>query len=241
MSTESVRGLVIKETPSGEADKYITVLTEDSGKVVLLARGARKPKSKLMSAASLFVYGEFFYFNGGGFKSLNSADILEGFYGIQSDYERLVYSSYVVEAADKTAYGDTGELLRLVLYTLTAIAKTGLRPALIVCAFRLKLLDTAGFLNTEGICVLCGGEGGFFSPEEGGFVCRKCADGIADAERVSPGFKKAVMHIMESDMRNIFSFDVSESVFKELEEITSVCVRRYIDSNFKTEKLIKTL
>ena len=85
MSTENVRGLIIKETMSGEADKYITVLTEGAGQITLLARGARKPKSKLMSAASHFVYGDFFYFQGSGFKSLNSADILDGFYGLQTD------------------------------------------------------------------------------------------------------------------------------------------------------------
>lgn len=241
MSTENVRGLIIKETMSGEADKYITVLTEGAGKITLLARGARKPKSKLMSAASLFVYGDFFYFQGSGFKSLNSADILDGFYGLQTDYDRLVYASYVAEAADKTGYDDTAELLHLVLYTLTALAKTRMNPALIVCAFRFKLLDIMGFLNTETTCLNCGSGADYFSPNEGGFVCAECAAGCADAERVSIGFKKAFDHITGQDMKSMFSFNVSEGVFDELNRLSDRCIRLYIDSGFKTDKLINAL
>lgn len=241
MSTESIRGLIIKEIMSGEADKYITVLTEDAGRVTLLARGARKPKSKLMSAASVFVYGDFFYFQGSGFKSLNSADILDGFYGLRNNYDRLVYASYVVEAADKTGYDDTAELLHLVLYTLTALAKTSLNPALIICAFRFKLLDIMGFLNTETICLNCGNDADCFSPSEGGFVCAECAAGCADAERVSMGFKKAFGHITGRDMKSMFSFNVAESVFDELNDLSDRCIRLYIDSEFKTDKLINAL
>ena len=134
MSTESVRGLVISEYSKGEADKYITILTENEGKVTLLARGAKKLKSKFMAAAGVFNYGEFFYFKGNGFNSLNDADVDESFDNIKKDYAKLAYASFIIEAADKTAYGDTEELLRLTLYALTALDKTDISPEVVNCA-----------------------------------------------------------------------------------------------------------
>ena len=242
MSAELVKGLVISENASGEADKYITVLTEDEGKVTLLARGAKKPKSKFMAAAGLLNYGTFHYFKGNGFNSLNSADITESFSGIKTDYEKLAYASFILEAADKTAYGDTAELLRLTLYALTALDKTQIQPTIINCAFKIKLLGIMGFLNTEDECVNCGEENiSFFSADEGGFLCDNCRKKFVDSVAVSNGSKRAMEYIHLSEMKKIFSFNVSETVMKELEAISDKGIRLNISREFKTDKILKTL
>lgn len=241
MSTESVKGLIISERQSGESDKYLTVLTEKDGVLTLLARGAKKPKSKFMSVG-IFSFGEFFYFKGNGFNSLNSADIEENFFALQTDYEKLAYASFVLEAASLTAYGDTSSLLQLVLYTLTAMAKTDISPKVITCAFRLKLLHILGLLNAEEGCVCCEkAETDFFSAKAGGFVCSACRQNVTDAVKISGGTKRAVMYIAESSLKKIFSFNVSDMVYRELNEISDRCMREHIKSEFKTDKIIKTL
>ena len=242
MSTESVRGLVISEYSKGEADKYITILTENEGKVTLLARGAKKLKSKFMAAAGVFNYGEFFYFKGNGFNSLNDADVDESFDNIKKDYAKLAYASFIIEAADKTAYGDTEELLRLTLYALTALDKTDISPEVVNCAFKIKLLDIMGFLNSEGVCINCGNEETpFFSADEGGFVCKDCFRKFTDSIPASAGCKKAVEYIAGNDFKRIFSFRASESVMKERDEISASAIRLNISREFKTDKIIKTL
>lgn len=241
MSVESVKGLIISERQSGESDKYFTVLTENDGMVTLLARGAKKPKSKFMSVR-IFCFGEFFYFKGNGFNSLNSADIEEGFYDLQTDYEKLAYASFVLEAASCTAYDDTASLLHLVLYTLTAMSKTDISPGVITCAFRFKLLHIMGLLNSESECVSCGSdETSFFSVKAGGFVCSECRARVSDSVRISGGTKRAVMYIAESPLKKIFSFNVSDAVYQELNEISDRCMREHIKAEFKTDKIIKTL
>jgi len=242
MSTESVRGLVISEKGSGEADKYITILTETEGKVTLLARGAKKLKSRFMSAAGVLNYGEFFYFKGSGFNSLNNADIAESFNNIKTDYEKLAYASFILEAADKTGYGDTAELLRLSLYALTALDKTDMSCDVIMCAFKIRLLDIMGFLNSEGVCVCCGDEDtAYFSADEGGFVCGDCRKRTYDGIPVSAGSKRAVEYIVGSELKRIFSFNVSGNVMEELKKISDSGIRFNISHEFKTDKILKTL
>ena len=52
------RGLVLRETNYKEADKILTVLTQDEGKRTVKARGCRRRGSRLAAAAQLLVYSE---------------------------------------------------------------------------------------------------------------------------------------------------------------------------------------
>ena len=52
-------GLVIKEQSIGESDRLITVLTAQYGLVRAFSRGAKKTKSKKLSATALMAYSDF--------------------------------------------------------------------------------------------------------------------------------------------------------------------------------------
>ena len=59
MTISTIRGIVIKETFSGDSDKYIIIFAKDIGKVSVFAKGARKLKSKFLAGTALFTYGDF--------------------------------------------------------------------------------------------------------------------------------------------------------------------------------------
>ena len=46
-------GLVLRVTETKEADKILTVLTPDMGKIPLIARGARRKNSRIAAASQL--------------------------------------------------------------------------------------------------------------------------------------------------------------------------------------------
>ena len=48
-------GIVIKESSSGENDKYITILTAEHGTVEAYVKGARRKGSRLATSTGLFV------------------------------------------------------------------------------------------------------------------------------------------------------------------------------------------
>ena len=82
-----VKGIVIKESDTGEAGKRIVIITKEHGKMLLSARGAKKITSKTMAGTQLFSYCEFTLFEGKGFYSVTQADVIESFYGISEDIE----------------------------------------------------------------------------------------------------------------------------------------------------------
>ena len=55
---ETVNGIVLKETPIGDYDKIMTVLTAEHGRLSVFARGAKRLKSPLFTATQVFSYSE---------------------------------------------------------------------------------------------------------------------------------------------------------------------------------------
>ena len=55
---ENIAGVILRETPIGEADKMMTVLTAKYGRISVFARGAKRLKSPLFTASQLFSYSE---------------------------------------------------------------------------------------------------------------------------------------------------------------------------------------
>ena len=52
-------GLVIREQPTGERDRLVTVLTRDIGVIRAFVNGARNPKNKNAAATGLLCYSHF--------------------------------------------------------------------------------------------------------------------------------------------------------------------------------------
>ena len=69
MTKISAAGLVIREQNIGEYDRLITVLTARHGLIRAFSRGAKKAKSKKLSATALLTYSDFTYKNKGYIRS----------------------------------------------------------------------------------------------------------------------------------------------------------------------------
>ena len=54
-----VTGIILKQTPIGEYDRRICLLTKERGKISAFVRGSRKPGSRLSSATNPFSFGVF--------------------------------------------------------------------------------------------------------------------------------------------------------------------------------------
>lgn len=89
--------IVLRRTDFGEADRIIKLLTPN-GKVSAMARGVRKPKSKLAGGIEFFALNEIVLIEGKSeMRTLSSARMREFFGEILKDFERTEFAYQAIK------------------------------------------------------------------------------------------------------------------------------------------------
>jgi DNA repair protein RecO (recombination protein O) len=84
------KGIVLSRTDFGEADRIVTMLTPDKGKLRLMVKGVRKMKSKLAGGVELFSVSDITYIEGKGeIGTLISARLIKYYSHIVNDIDRV--------------------------------------------------------------------------------------------------------------------------------------------------------
>jgi len=235
MKQIKARGLVLREYEAGESDKRLLVFCKEHGRLMVYARGARKPVSKFMAAAQLFTYADFILAKGPGFYSLAQAQVIESFYPLREDYDRLMAAHLVAEACEKTLWDniESDELLKLALKSLAILAK-GVTPGQAASVFLLRFFDVHGLRPQTDSCVLCN------APATGAKMVL-CAEGlVCDAHKpatyqpLSYAAIAAMQHILTNDLAKAFQFTVADAVLVELQKAVKLLWKCHFEWELKT-------
>ncbi len=217
------KGVVLGRTYVGEKDAIIKILTEQSGVVSASAKGIKNMKSKLSAGCSLFSYTDFLITESNGRYIVASASLIEGFYGLSQNIERLSYATYIAEISSSLAPtpDDAKAIIPLLLNTFYLFSNSQKDLRLIKCVFELKLLTLLGYAPELDGCVECGEkeELCFFSSSEGGVVCRSCGT-IPDTQIITKDTLNALRYVKDSDNKRAFSFTLSKSNIDEFQNVT---------------------
>ena len=158
-SHETVTGLVSREVDTGDADRYLTLLTAEAGKVECYAKGIRKQTSKLAASAGMLTFGEFKLFASRDRRILISAQAIERFPGIGQDIMRYAYATHFLEIARDVMQEAQPfpEALQTLLNSLFVLAYKSTPPSFVARVFELRTLSLAGFAPVLDRCSVCGG------------------------------------------------------------------------------------
>ena len=180
-------GIVLKTTKLGEADRIVTLLTRDNGKVRAVVKGVRKPKSRWGARLEPFTQVHLMIYKGRNLDTITGADIVQSFDRLRQDYTRLMSAAALVEVVEKITPDREKSLqtYSLLLGGLRALAEG--TPSTLVPAFLLKLLSVSGYHPQLTVCVGCEEPAlTGFSPGLGGAVCEDCWREDRGALRLAP-------------------------------------------------------
>ena len=239
-----VKGIVIKESDTGEAGKRIVIITKEHGKMLLSARGAKKITSKTMAGTQLFSYCEFTLFEGKGFYSVTQADVIESFYGISEDIEALAYGAYILEITERASFEEleNNEIFDLLLRTLFILSKGKYNPRLVAEIFIIRLVRDSGFMGDLECCQNCGKpfeNGAWYSAYNEEFMCMECVG--ENGMYIGKGALKAVKYIAESGLAGLFRFNVSAEVLEQLWQLADEYRKIYFGERYKTLDYINNM
>ncbi len=241
MSVTKIRGIIIKENKSGESDKFLTIFAKDIGKISVFAKGASNIKSKFLAGTSLFTYGDFLIRTATKTPTLNSVDIIENFYSITKDLDTYYCGIYLLEFVNKAVEDitDNNNYLYLLLKSLYALKSQKINSILTVKIFELKILKYLGYNPYNERCINCNSLNPMYFSVNG-LVCKQCL-GKSRIRELSEVTLYTLKYISESDIDNLFSFNVSDYVLNDLIYISEQFILYHLDCTFKSYEYIKNI
>jgi DNA repair protein RecO (recombination protein O) len=179
-------GIVLRTQKLGEADRIITLLTRQHGRVRAVARGVRRTSSKFGARLEPFSHVDVQFFARGSDlvgRSLPLCTQVETItpYGgrIVDDYGRYTAATAMLETAERFTENEGEPALQqylLLIGALRTLASGEHDAHLVLDAYLLRSLSVNGYAPSFGACAKCGmpGPNRFFSVQTGGVLCADC-------------------------------------------------------------------
>jgi DNA repair protein RecO (recombination protein O) len=213
----------------GEADRLLTVLSRERGKLRLNAKGARKIKSRRAGHIELFMRSNMLVAKSrGDIDIVSQVETIEAYRGLREDLTRSTYAHYAVELIDAFAEEGTEqpEMFDLLAEALGWIATTSNLPST-ARYFEMKLLTMAGFQPQVIYCAdrgeplqeIAADETYGWSPAAGGAVCPTHAPARSDAGRLSLHALKVLRHALRTDYTAFTAVNLRSAVASEVEQV----------------------
>ncbi|NSL50296.1 DNA repair protein RecO [Calidifontibacillus erzurumensis] len=239
-----VEGIVIRTTDYGETNKIVILFTREMGKIGVMARGAKKPQSRLTPVSQLFIYGHFLVQIGSGLGTLQQGEIISSFRNLSEDLYKAAYAAYLVELTDKlTEEKKTNPYLFELLYQTLYFMNEGLDIEILTSIYEMKMLSLAGIHPKLDGCASCSNtEGKFaFSIREGGFICHRCYHKDPNHMRISEAALKLLRLFYFFDLKRLGKISVKDTTKKEIKAVISALYDEYSGLNLKSKRFLTQL
>ena len=241
MGTIKTNGIIIQENNMGDYDKMLTMLTPGFGKISCAAKGARRPKSALLSGSQFLCFGEYMLYQGTNTYHINSCETIEMFYKLRMDLDKLKYAAHITKIInDVTNENENSyKILQLFLNTLYTLSETDKNMDLILAIFKLRLMCILGYTPSIAGCKNCKSEEDvlYFSFKDSGFKCGICGKLDKSVIQISKPTVEAIKYIVLAPAKKLYSFNVQENSVKELEIIAKIYLNEKLEKEYKLGEL----
>jgi DNA repair protein RecO (recombination protein O) len=241
-----VEALVLRIQPLGEADKLVTLMTREEGKVRAVAPSARRSRKRFGSALEPWsrVAAQLFERERAELLRLDSCDLLESSYRLQEHLETAYLLAYFAEVSDRFARERLAEprYFRL-LVSLVSALKTGLPLPVAARYFEIWTLKLHGLFPDPAACGACGSPlgrtGGLYEGASGSVLCRKCRarPTPADAPLSSEGIEM-LGRFLRAHPSELGSGGVPGRVLPELARMTGAALAAFAEGSFRTTRFL---
>lgn len=240
----------LKSYNLSEADKIVVMYSKEKGLIRGVAKGCKKPKSKLGARMDLLVANQLMLYKGKNLDTICEAKALNTFKNTRQDMDKLLYSMYVSEVVNNFGVEDdpcSSEIYDLLYKTLEKIAHANDKKEILigVIKFQLKIMQIVGFGIELDSCLCCReqilDENMYFSSKMGGVICEKCNQHLSVKTKMHYKIRDFLLAMLQFD----FSYE-SDYDRKATEKVCSVCcelLKEYVQTHctkrFKTTEVIQ--
>ncbi len=241
-----VRGIVLRSVDTGEADKMLTVLTAQLGKLPVVAKGARGRRSRVTAATELLSYAEMTLSESRGYQYLSEASSLAHFRCLRQDVTLLSLGSYFAQLTDAVTWEGipAGDVLSLLLNALYALSELRRPQKLVKAAFECRLMALSGFEPLLTACAVCGAAepaAPVLDVSSGLLRCRSCPKSGGVSVPLTPAALAAMRYVLYGDPRRLYSFSLPPADLDRMARAAETYVTAQLERSFSTLEFYQSL
>jgi len=238
--------IIIKKIKLGEADRILTLYTPHLGKLRAVAKGIRRPRSKLAGHLELLTHSQVTLARGRNIDTIIGSQTINSFLPLKSDLNLTSCALYAIELTEQFTPDDVEDypLFQLLLETLHHLSQGG-NNELTLRYFEMRLLNEVGYRPQLQQCVSCHATLepviNSFSPSAGGMLCPNCCQNQLLAHPISVNALKVLRLLQSSDYDTVSRLKLNRELSGELEGITRDYIKYLLEREVKSVAWLNTL
>ncbi len=241
--TEAV---IIKKIKLGEADRILTLYTPQLGKIRAVAKGVRRPRSKLAGHLELLTHSQVSLARGRNLDTITGSQTINSFLPLKSDLYLTSYALYATELVDQFTVDDIENypLFQLLLETMHHLCQAS-DIELVLRYFELHLLNQVGYRPQLQQCVSCHSPlkptTNSFCSSAGGMLCPSCSQTQPLTYPVSLNALKVLQFLQSNDYNTASRLKMNRELSHELEWVMRDYLRYLLEREVKSTAWLDTL
>jgi DNA repair protein RecO (recombination protein O) len=237
LTTYRDHAVILRKLDYGEADRIFTLLTRTHGKVGAIAKGVRRPESKL--GPSLELYGHVDVLLAKGRGDLDVVAQVERLPGVRmaGEVERMSHAALVAELAERVCEDrhPVDGVYELTVMALDELARET-DPRRASAYFLMAALDLLGYAPQLMACVSCerplAAKPAAFSAAAGGFLCDRCE--VAGMPQVPLAAIKVLRLMASGDLQTYRRLKLDPELMDEVEAVLTTQLEHHLDRRLKS-------
>ena len=240
------QGVILSHSYVGEADALLSIYTPFLGKLRAVARGVKRPKSRLAGHLEPLTHCSLMLARGRNLDIISGCDTIEAFAPLKASLWLTSCGLYVAELTDRLGMEGTEnrKLFQLLLNTLQSL-RQGVEPSTVLRYFEFRSMACSGYLPEVWRCVACGHslemESHAFSPPAGGLLCPQCRPGNSSGRTASVRAIKVLRYFSRHGLSAVARLRLKAEVLREIEGLMQLYVTYTLDQEVNSAKWLRTL
>ena len=221
--TYQTEAVIIKKTKLGEADRILTLYTPHLGKIRAVAKGVRRPRSKLAGHLELLTHSQVSLAKGRNLDTIIGSQTINSFLPLKTDLDLTAHALYAIELVDQFTADQVENypLFQLLLETMNNLCQAG-NNKLVLRYFELHLLNEVGYRPQLQHCVSCRSKlepiTNSFCSSAGGMLCPNCHHTQPLTYPISVNTLKVLRLLQSSDYTTAGKLKMNPELSHELED-----------------------
>jgi DNA repair protein RecO (recombination protein O) len=241
--------LILRAVDFGESDRILHLLIPDSGRLTVIAKGARRSVRRFAGTLDLFNHlrVQVDLRRPTTMARLDQARLIESFDALRVDPARFGLGCYLLELFDRLAPdgGNRSDMQRLFRFALDALRAIAAQPPSprVRTLLEQRALDALGLRPELRHCVRCGGTTGpgaqvDFHVADGGPVCSACAARLDGLLRVHLGTLRALEQGLRFDFDRLDRLAMGARTVAEAQRLMSRFQRFHVGVELRSERFL---